>query len=344
MCRGHHGGGLALAVLALDSVPSGCWLRGCRLHGILCQIGSSAELEARPISRVSISGRHSRGGRRSCSRTKPGQRRSVADCDAVQPFHGIVFSSTGACTQGANGQRNIGRRPESPGIGTFSTGPLIVSAHHVVANSCAGAPGWRVPFTPEKLGTAPLDDYESTVKWAEQHDGIEVSGTRIELTLQGATKSAIVIKDINVNVVRKVRPSTGTHVIPYGECGGNNDTRYLVAKLDNIPTQVYEGREDVNTGVVRKKSNRSFSSRIFHVSKSDPEKFVLVAYGSKLDYSWQPVIRWLSPEGDEYITTVNNEKGEPFSTVVQSSRTAYVSVPVGDGTATWQKTTRHYAG
>jgi hypothetical protein len=222
-------------------------------------------------------------------------------------------------------------------------GPLLVSAHHIVANSCSGAPGWRVPLTPKQLGTPPVDSWGNvTAKWAEKHHGIEASGTRIELTLQGKTKSAIVIKGIEINVVDKVKPSTGTHVVAYGECGGYNDTRYLVAKLDDIPPQVFEGRavNIDNIEFVRKKSDRSFSARTFHVSKSDPERFILVAYGSKFDYSWQLVIRWLSPDGDEYITTVNNEDGKPFSTAVQKSEVAYVPVPVSEKEATWQRTTR----
>jgi hypothetical protein len=224
-------------------------------------------------------------------------------------------------------------------------GPLIVSAHHIVANSCSGAPGWRIPLTAKQLGTAPVDSWGNvTAKWAEKHDGIEVSGTRLELTLQGKTKSAIVIKGIEINVVDKVKPATGTHVVAYGECGGYNDSRYLVAKLDDIPPQVYEGRVQYmadDTEVVRKKSNRSFSARTFHVSKSDPEKFIFVAYGSKFDYSWQLVVRWLSPDGDEYITTVNNENGKPFSTAVQKSDVAYIPVPVSEDKAEWQKTTRY---
>jgi hypothetical protein len=223
-------------------------------------------------------------------------------------------------------------------------GPLIVSAHHIVANSCSGAPGWRVPLTPKQLGTPPFDDWGNvTAKWAEKHHGIEASGTRIELTLQGKTKSAIVIKGIEINVVDKVKPSIGTHVVAYGECGGYNDTRYLVAKLDDVPPQVFEGRavNIDNIDFVRKKSNRSFSARTFHVSKSDPERFILVAYGSKFDYSWQLAIRWLSPDGDEYITTVNNENGKPFSTAVQKSEVAYVPTPVSEHKAVWQRTTRH---
>jgi hypothetical protein len=48
-------------------------------------------------------------------------------------------------------------------------GPLIVSAHHIVANTCSGAPGWRVPLTPKQLGTAPFDTYGDVVaKWAEE--------------------------------------------------------------------------------------------------------------------------------------------------------------------------------
>jgi hypothetical protein len=73
-------------------------------------------------------------------------------------------------------------------------------------------------------------------------------------------------------------------------------------------------------------------------------KFVVVAYGSKFDYVWQLTIRWQDADGEEYITTVNNEHGQPFSTAVQSSKTAYVSVPIGDGKATREKITRHHGG
>jgi hypothetical protein len=226
-------------------------------------------------------------------------------------------------------------------------GPLRVLARHIVANTCAGAPGWRVPLTPNRLGSAPYDIFGYGMpKWAKRHKGVEVSGTRIELTLKGATKDAIVIESIQASLISKVKPATGTHVVPYGECGGTDDSHYLVAKLDDTPPQVYEGTVDYvdHIEVVRKKSDRSFSARTFHVSRSDPEKFIVVAYASKFDYVWQLTIRWQDTDGKEYITTVNNEHGQPFSTAVQSSKTAYVSVPIGDGKASWQKITRHYGG
>jgi len=75
----------------------------------------------------------------------------------------------------------------------------------------------------------------------------------------------------------------------------------FVAMLDETPAQVYEGTQEIvnETEVVRKKPNHAFSAKIFYVSRSDPEKFVLVAFASKFDYKWQLVIRWLSPDGDE---------------------------------------------
>ena len=75
------------------------------------------------------------------------------------------------------------------------------------------------------------------------------------MTLQGKTKSAIVIKGIQIGIVKKVKPSTGTHVIAYGECGGYNDTRYLVAKPDDISAQVYEGKVEF-TGKIRQHTGR----------------------------------------------------------------------------------------
>jgi hypothetical protein len=226
-------------------------------------------------------------------------------------------------------------------------GALRVSARHIVANTCDGAPGWRVPLSPNRLGSAPYDPSGySMPKWAKTNKGVEVSGTRIELTLKGTTKSAVVIEGIEASIISKVKPATGTHVVPYGECGGKDQSNYLVAKLDDTPPQIYEGKPKYvdHVEVVRKKSDRSFSARIFHVSRSDPEKFVIVAYGSKLDYVWQLNVRWQDPEGEEYITTVNNEYGRPFSTGVELSRDAYVSVPLGDGEAAWQKIKRHYGG
>jgi hypothetical protein len=226
------------------------------------------------------------------------------------------------------------------------TGPLIVSADHIF-NSCSGAPGWRVPLEPNQLGKAPYADTVDSgiVQWAKDHGGTEASGTRLEFTLQGTSDSAVIIKGIEIKVVEKVEPSPGTHVVGYGECGGNDESQYLVGKLDDSPPQVYEGTPKVvnQVEVVEKKSSRSLSARTFHVSNSDPLKFVLVTYGSEYDYTWQLLIRWLSPDGTEHATIVNNEDGEPFSTAARLSKVAYMNVPNERG-VTWEEATPMWGG
>jgi hypothetical protein len=205
-------------------------------------------------------------------------------------------------------------------------GPLIVYAEHRTYNACAGAPGWRVPLAPNELGNPPGLLPEEMLKWAIQHQGIEVSGTRVELTLQGTTRNATVIQGIQLQVVRRARPSAGTHVVSFRQCGGDGESHYLVANLDNSP-QLYEGILETHghVEVVRKKSDRPLSTRIWYVSRSDPERFVIVVYGSKLDYSWQLAIRWLSSDGQQHLTIVNDENGQPFSTAARLSKFAYMN-------------------
>jgi hypothetical protein len=52
----------------------------------------------------------------------------------------------------------------------------------------------------------------------------------------------------------------------------------------------------------------------------------------------------LSPDGDEYMTTVNDENGEPFSTSVRPKAAAYTNAVVSDGKATWQETAPMVSG
>jgi hypothetical protein len=168
----------------------------------------------------------------------------------------------------------------------------------------------------------------------------------VELTLQGKTDSAVVIKGIQIRIVKKVEPTAGTHVVAWGECGGNDDSQYLVGKLDDLPPQIYDGVSEWNNGVevVHQKSSRSLSAKSFYVSKSDPQKFILVAYGSKYDYTWELAIRWLDPDGSEHVTTVRNEEGGPFSSAARKSKTVYRNAPTADNEVTWQESAPMYGG
>jgi hypothetical protein len=283
-------GGFAVAFIVLfdNTDPPPHWKRGLIAGATL--VGIFAAVLAVPgFHRDGRQGSDNSGTTSGTTSSGSSQSASPSPSDSLSPSDAAKKQFVNATTDVVDDAQDS-KHPKQ--------GPLLVSAQHIVANSCSGAPGWRVPLAANKLGAAPFDDSGNTMpKWAKDHHGVEVSGTRIELTLQGATKSAIVIKGVQINIVSRDKPSTGTHVIPFTDgCGGNNDTGYLVAMLGETPAQVYEGTQEIVNGteVVRKKPNHAFSSKIFYVSRSDPEKFVLVAFAPKFDYKWQLVIRWLS--------------------------------------------------
>jgi hypothetical protein len=207
------------------------------------------------------------------------------------------------------------------------SGPLVVSAMHVIGSGCSGAPGWRVHRRPDQLGEPPdYNDLAALPRWVKQHDGIEVSGTRVEMVLQSKMRSAVAVDYMKIKILDRMKPpSTGTHVISMAECGGGEDNLYLVGKLDTTPTQVYLRELKIIEGaeVVVKKSSRRCSTKIYPITDTEPQRMVLVAYGSKYDYEWELEVGWLAPDGARRVTTIRDEGGKPFRTAVRLSKTAY---------------------
>jgi hypothetical protein len=116
-------------------------------------------------------------------------------------------------------------------------GGLAVTAVHVAGDPCEGAPGWRVPLGPGRLGRPPAPD--RIYQWSARHGGQEVSGTRVNLTLQNHGRVPVTVTGISAMIKGRVRPVRGAYILPYGQCGGGGpQPRFLVAKLDDFPPQV----------------------------------------------------------------------------------------------------------
>ncbi len=213
---------------------------------------------------------------------------------------------------------------------------LAVLAVHVVDNVCNGAPGWRVPGP---LGPPPPPD-GSVREWAKTHGGAEASGTEVQFTLQGLSDTAITVTDLRIAVTGKATPKSGSYVNSYGECGGVEDRSLYGARLDDSPPQVFLGSfDDASNGASHfvMDTRKRFNARAYTVTKSDPESFILYAYAKNYDYSWQAIIDWTSADARQHVTVVNDESGQPFTTVPRPSRAPVVNRPNFPSTdsATW---------
>jgi hypothetical protein len=215
---------------------------------------------------------------------------------------------------------------------------LAITASHIVGNSCSGSPGWRVPLDRSHLGAAPpVDD---SYMWAKRHGGEEVSGTHVTLTLQGLADDTVTVTDIRANVMNKKVAVKGTYVVLYGECGGVADKRFLVAKLDDFPPQIYSGTEALTADerqTVIQAGSRFFDTQTVKLAKTETEVFEIFVYAHNFDYDWRLAVHWIGPDGQQHITNIDDDGGKPFVTVPRPGGQSLASVPGSGGTTSWHQ-------
>jgi hypothetical protein len=131
-------------------------------------------------------------------------------------------------------------------------------------------------------------------------------------------------------------------VIPFGECGGEDDVHFLVISLDERPPRSHPAKIAVKGDEVTIRRVRDATAHSCEVSRRDGETFSVYACAKRFAYTWRLVMRWSTTDGRPHTTVLSDEGGKPFVTVPLPDGAPVTSLPVGLGYGTdrptWQDT------
>ncbi|MEU1466627.1 helix-turn-helix transcriptional regulator [Streptomyces sp. NPDC005761] len=176
-------------------------------------------------------------------------------------------------------------------------------------------------------GMPPVPDAADRARrnWAAQLGGVDAGKMLIELTLQGASQQAVVLKGLHVRVVKQ-EAATDWPAYSMGEgCGSGIVPQTFDIDLDDgQPVSRPVAGEDAGKAVPAK----NFPYR---VSSTDVEVFHLDAHTEDHDVTWYLELEWSS--GDRSGMVRIDDNGKPFRTAGMRNRPVY---EYRSDTAEWQ--------
>ncbi|MEU9200887.1 helix-turn-helix transcriptional regulator [Streptomyces sp. NPDC048332] len=166
-------------------------------------------------------------------------------------------------------------------------------------------------------GMPPVPDAADRARrnWAAQLGGVDAGKMLIELTLQGASQQAVVLKALHVRVVKQ-EAATDWPAYSMGEgCGSGIAPQTFNIDLDDgQPVSRPVAGEDAGKVVPAK----NFPYR---VSSTDVEVFHLDAHTEDHDVTWYLELEWSS--GDRSGMVRIDDNGKPFRTAGMRNRPVY---------------------
>ncbi|MFE3430183.1 helix-turn-helix domain-containing protein [Streptomyces sp. NPDC059171] len=162
--------------------------------------------------------------------------------------------------------------------------------------------------------------------WAESYGAVEGGNTRLQLTVQGTSREAVVLKGMNVRVVSRKAPLPWSAYLMGNGCGSGITPQTFASHLDaGHPTlRAVPGTQgDIEVPAV------DFP---YKVSSEDVEVFNLEMTAVNYDVSWYLELEWSS--GGEEGTLRIDDRGKPFRLSGMKGRPEYVHGGPGYG---WER-------
>ncbi|MFI1782563.1 transcriptional regulator [Streptomyces rubiginosohelvolus] len=162
--------------------------------------------------------------------------------------------------------------------------------------------------------------------WAESYSGVEGGNTRLQLTVQGTSREAVVLKAMNVRVVSRKAPLPWSAYLMGNGCGSGITPQTFASNLDaGHPTlRAVPGTQgDIEVPAV------DFP---YKVSSEDVEVFNLEMKAVSYDVSWYLELEWSS--GGKEGTLRIDDRGKPFRLSGMKGRPEYVHGGPGYG---WER-------
>ncbi|MFE2974166.1 helix-turn-helix domain-containing protein [Streptomyces sp. NPDC059258] len=163
--------------------------------------------------------------------------------------------------------------------------------------------------------------------WAKSYGGVEGGTTRLQLTVQGTSREAVVLAGMNVRVVSRKAPLPWSAYLMGNGCGSG------------ITPQTFASHLDAGNPVLRPVPGTQGDIEVpavdfpYKVSSEDVEVFNLEMKTVSYDVSWYLELEW-SSGGEDGVLRIDDQ-GKPFRTSGMKGRPEYVYGGPGYG---WERT------
>ncbi|TWG03905.1 hypothetical protein FHX80_112342 [Streptomyces brevispora] len=156
---------------------------------------------------------------------------------------------------------------------------------------------------------------QDTRGWARALGGVDGGQMLLELTVQGTSEQAVVLKDLNVRVLNRRAPLKRSAFSMGEGCGSGIEPQSFDIGLDNSRPTL--------TPVAGKQGDKKIPAKgfPFRVSSNDVEVFDLDAHVEGHDVSWYLELEWSS--GGRTGTLRIDDGGQPFRTSSIAGRPEY---------------------
>ncbi|GGV30232.1 hypothetical protein GCM10010293_30490 [Streptomyces griseoflavus] len=274
------------------------------LAAVCALMATVGSLSALPEDRETAAGRESPGAPAGPTATAPAAPPgSRASSPSPSPGSAVPSATPEGSPTSAGGRRASSAPPASEGRAPAGSPPLTWSADsHVWAYGCGhdyvvARPPGLVPPPP-----APQD----ARTWAGTQAAVHGGETRVELSVQGTSRAAVVLTALRVRVTGRAAPASGNAYAMDQGCGGALTPRYFDVDLDkDRPIARAVAGNDSGTPIPAVRMPYS-------VSASDPEVLVVTARTARCDCRWYLELDW-SSQGRTGTVRVD-DRGLPFRT------------------------------
>ncbi|WP_405990006.1 helix-turn-helix domain-containing protein [Streptomyces sp. NBC_00986] len=147
---------------------------------------------------------------------------------------------------------------------------------------------------------------QDAAAWAATQHAVHGGQTNVEISVQGRSSTAVVLKALRVRVIGRTAPAPGTAYSMAQGCGGDITPRYFGVNLDAHRPLVHPepGRDTGRTVPV--------AHLPYRVSATDPEVLLVKARTGTCDCRWYLELDW-SSQGRTGTLRVDDH-GKPFRT------------------------------
>jgi hypothetical protein len=219
----------------------------------------------------------------------------------------ITSYVTGGITSGVDRVRGSFEEEPAPLGVTVTRLAKEGSGHWVFAQPMKAVKA--IPLPNRDLGA--LETWDA---WAHSHGGMDASSTGVRFIVEGATSHPVVLTGLTAEIVERLPPPRGVHVVPFG--GGGLPTRRFEVNLDESPPTV--------RSLAAAPELESAPPPIdfpYRVSATDPEVFLMIGSTLACDCAWRANLEWVY-QGKKGMTVID-DAGRPFRTVSPSRSAIY---------------------
>jgi hypothetical protein len=183
--------------------------------------------------------------------------------------------------------------------------PVLISYSSDPALFEKGQPDWTgysyvIPRSPQRLASPPRGKCRARRSWAYGLNGADAGFTKLRVTAEGRAGGTVLIDSIEVKVLERRKPLSGSHVVcPVG--GGTPELRGVAIDLDRQPPtfQYADPRGEP----------RNFA---FTLKKGEVETFDIEAYAERCYCQWTARFVFVA-SGKRQTVRIGDER-RPFRT------------------------------